>query len=158
MAANTFQRSNHAEESTAGPAVLQTAGAWVLRYGLVFVLGLWGRAKWTTAEANDIQPLVAHSPFMSWIYRILSVQHGSELIGCVELLLALLISTRRWFPKASAAGSVGCIAVFLITLSFLATTPGLDAGTQGFLIKDLFLLGAAVWTAGEAWQASLGQE
>ena len=45
MAANTFQCGNHAEESTAGPAVLQTAGAWVLRYGLVFILGLWGTAK-----------------------------------------------------------------------------------------------------------------
>jgi reactive chlorine resistance protein C len=157
MTADSFQ-SHHGEKMAAGPTVLQTVGAGILRYGLVFVLGLWGTAKWTATEAKDIQPLVAHSPFMSWIYRILSIQHGSELIGCVELLLALLILTRRWFPKISAAGSLACTAVFLVTLSFLVTTPELDAGTQGFLIKDIFLLGAAVWTAGEAWQASLRPE
>src|SRR5438552_3112801 len=86
---------------------LQTTGAFVLRYGLVFVLGFWGAAKWTKAEAEGIQPLVAHSPFMSWIYKIVSVQHGSELIGVAELLFAVLILTRRWLPKASAIGSAG---------------------------------------------------
>jgi uncharacterized membrane protein YkgB len=49
--------------------------------------------------------------------------------------------------------------MFLTTLSFLATTPGawaivegfiVPAGAGGFLIKDIFLLGAALWTAGEA--------
>jgi uncharacterized membrane protein YkgB len=51
--------------------------------------------------------------------------------------------------------------MFLSTLSFMFTTPGLwhfaewyplpvtnDAGF--FLMKDIFLLGAAIWTAGEA--------
>ncbi|AXC13936.1 hypothetical protein ACPOL_4666 [Acidisarcina polymorpha] len=44
--------------------------------------------------------------------------------------------------------------MFLTTLSFLVTTPHLDAGSQGFLMKDLMFLGAAVYTAGEAFQAS----
>ena len=133
---------------------LQATGGFVLRYGLVFVLAFWGAAKWTKAEAEGIQPLVAHSPFMSWIYKVMSVQHGSELIGIAELVFAMLILTRRWFPKISAIGSAGCVVMFLTTLSFLFTTPGLDDGTQGFLIKDIFLLGAALWTAGEAWRAS----
>jgi uncharacterized membrane protein YkgB len=47
--------------------------------------------------------------------------------------------------------------MFLTTLSFLATTPGLDGLTQGFLIKDIFLLGAGVFTAGEAWRATLSK-
>lgn len=134
------------------PLHLQRAGAIVLRYGLVAVLILWGTAKWTRAEAEGIQPLVAHSPFLSWIYSVMTVQHGSELIGIAELLFAVLIALRRWFPKLSAAGSAGCIVMFLITLSFLFTTPALDEGTKGFLIKDVFLLGASVWSTGEAWQ------
>lgn len=44
------------------PVGLQNIGGFVLRYGLVFVLVLWGSAKWTQAEADSIQPLVAHSP------------------------------------------------------------------------------------------------
>ncbi len=134
---------------------LQGVGEFILRYSLVVILVLWGTAKWTRAEAQGIQPLMAHSPFLSWIYRLMSVQHGSELIGCVELLLAILIATRRWLPALSAVGSAGCSVMFLITLSFLMTVPALDDGTKGFLIKDVFLLGAAVYSTGEAWQTAL---
>jgi len=146
------------KETTGGLAALitplrvQKVGAFVLRYSLVAVLVLWGTAKWTQAEAEGIQPLVAHSPLLSWIYRIMSVQHGSEFIGLIELVFAALLVLRRWSPTVSAVGSLGCIVMFLTTLSFLFSTPGLDDGTKGFLIKDVFLLGAAIWTAGEAWQ------
>jgi uncharacterized membrane protein YkgB len=54
--------------------------------------------------------------------------------------------------------------MFLTTLSFLVTTPGVwepSAGgfpalsvTGQFLIKDLALLGISLWTLGEAWKAS----
>src|SRR5215469_7705855 len=105
------------------PAKLQSVGGFILRYGLVFVLLLWGFAKWTRTEAEVIQPLMAHSPFLSWIYRLMSVQRGSEFIGVVEVLCAALIVTRRWLPRLSAFGSAGCILMFLLTLSFLFTTP-----------------------------------
>lgn len=137
---------------------LQTVGGFILRYGLVFVLLLWGTAKWTSAEAAGIQPLMEHSPFLSWTYRVMSVQRASELVGCIELVLAVLISVRRWSARLSAIGSGASIFMFLITLSFLLSTPGLDDGTKGFLIKDLFLLGAAVWSTGEAWQATLREQ
>lgn len=47
---------------------------------------------------------------------------------------------------------------FLITLSFLLTTPGvwfdfLSAMRGQFLAKDLVLLGVSIWTAAEAWKA-----
>ena len=47
---------------------LETLGAWITRYGLVAVLLLIGLLKFTAAEAAGIQPLVAHSPLMSWMY------------------------------------------------------------------------------------------
>jgi uncharacterized membrane protein YkgB len=47
--------------------------------------------------------------------------------------------------------------MFLATLSFLVTTPGLDSGTQGFIMKDVFLLGAAVRSAGEALRLARAQ-
>jgi uncharacterized membrane protein YkgB len=47
--------------------------------------------------------------------------------------------------------------MFLVTLSFLVTTPGVltpPSWIAGFLMKDLFLLGAALYTAAEALLAS----
>lgn len=132
---------------------LQTVGAFILRYSLVFFLLFFGALKWTAAEAQGIQPMVSHSPFLSWLYPAFSVQHGSEVIGVVELVIGVLIATRRWSPRASAVGSLAASGMFLITLSFLFTTP--NAGESApFLLKDLTLLGAALWTAGEAVAAS----
>jgi reactive chlorine resistance protein C len=45
--------------------------------------------------------------------------------------------------------------MFLTTLSFLVSTPNVGEAS-GFLLKDLTLLGAAIWTAGEALQAETG--
>jgi uncharacterized membrane protein YkgB len=60
---------------------------------------------------------------------------------------------------------MGVIFMALITLSFLLTTPGVWQPEYGFpylspmpgqfLAKDLLLLGAAIYTAGEALVASL---
>jgi len=133
---------------------LETVGHFVLRYGLVFILVLFGTEKWTTAEAQGIQAWVAHSPFMFWIYRVLSVQAGSEFIGGIELLIAALIVIRRWFPMLCAIGSLAGVFMFLITLSFIVTTPNIDPDSKGFLLKDIFLLGASIWSAGEALRAT----
>jgi reactive chlorine resistance protein C len=45
--------------------------------------------------------------------------------------------------------------MFLTTLSFLVTTPNVGEAS-GFLLKELTLLGAAIWIAGEALQAETG--
>ena len=136
--ASLFQRSGHA----------------LLRYGLVFILIMVGLQKWTKPEAEGIQPWIAHSPLLSWLYHITSVQGASIVIGVAELCIALLIALRRWSPRLSAIGGAGAVATFLITLSFLFTTPNQGPDAQGFLIKDIFLLGAALWSTGESIQSS----
>ena len=92
----------------------------------------------------------------------MSVQALSMLVGSVEIILALLIVTRAFAPKVSAIGSLGAAVTFLVTLSFLLTTPAMAVFQPGygfpalspavgqFLIKDIVLLGASVWSAGEA--------
>lgn len=132
------------------PDYLQATGTILLRYGLVAMLLIFGLEKWTSAEAQGIQPWVAHSPFMSWLYAVTTVQGASIAIGVAELTIAAMIAVRRLFPGVAAAGSALGILMFLTTLSFLVTTPKLDAGSQGFLMKDIFLLGAAVWSTGES--------
>jgi uncharacterized membrane protein YkgB len=143
---------------------LENIGAGVIRYGLVIVL-LWvGALKFTAYEAEGIQGLVANSPLMSWMLGIMSVQGVSMLIGTVEIVLGLMIATRPFAPQISAIGSLGAIIMFLITLSFLLTTPGVWQPGYGFpfpspmpgqfIAKDLIALGAAIWTAGEALRAA----
>ena len=144
-------------------SMLETVGIWVSRYGLVVVLLLIGVLKFTPGEAAGIQPLVAHSPLMSWMYGLLSVQGVSNVIGAIEIAIAVLIALRPLSPKASLVGSLGAMVTFLLTVSFLFSTPGAaqlnygfpvlgDAGQ--FLIKDLVLLGASFWTAAEALGAA----
>ena len=138
---------------------LERLGVTLLRYSLVAILLYFGLFKFTPTEARAIQPLVEHSPFTSWIYSVLDVDMVSRLIGVAELTIAGLILARPWSRALSAAGSIAAAGMFLITLSFLLTTPGMWQPVDGFpapsagaafLLKDVFLLGAAVVTAGEA--------
>lgn len=103
---------------------LESIGVGVSRYGLVVVLTLIGLLKFTSPEAAGIQPLVTHSPLMSWMYVVLSVQGVSNLIGFIEIATALLIASRPFSPKASFLGSLGAIVTFLLTISFLFSTKG----------------------------------
>ncbi|WP_373517800.1 YkgB family protein [Pricia sp.] len=143
---------------------LKNIGEIIIRYGLVIIL-LWvGALKFTTYEAEGIKPLVENSGLMSWGYDLMSVQAFSMLIGVIEIILGIMIATRYFAPKISAIGSIGTIIMALITLSFLLTTPGmvqkgysfpsLSPMPGQFVAKDLLLLGAACWTAGEALIAS----
>ena len=129
-------------------------GGAVLRYALVLFLVLFGLAKFTAPEAETIQPWVANSPFLGWLYALTSVQGASNLIGVIELTVGALLAVRPWWPRASVVGSLGAIVAFVITFSFLFTTPNLSPEWQGFLMKDLVLVGAALWTAGDALRAA----
>jgi uncharacterized membrane protein YkgB len=137
--------------------VLRHAGLLTLRYGLVSLLVLWGAFKFAAFEAEGIQPLLAHSPFLGWMYGVFSVRGASSVIGVVEITTGLAIAMRRWFPAVSGIASLVASAIFLVTLSFLFSTPGVLEPTNpsgGFLMKDLLLLGAALFTAGEALGAA----
>ena len=135
---------------------LQPLGTGVLRYGLVCLLLFWGGLKFMQFEAEAIQLLLAYSPLMSWMLAVFDVRTASVIIGIVEIILALGILTRRLLPRVSGLASLGATGMFLVTLSFLFSTPGvLDpmSPALGFLVKDLILLGAALYTAGEALHA-----
>jgi len=143
----------------------QAVGSFMLRYGLALVIGWIGLMKFTEYEAKGIQPLVAHSPLMSWMYGFLTVRAFSNTLGVVEVAIAILIGLRPWSAKASALGSAGAVLMFLSTLSFLFSTPGWEPSLGGFpslsampgqfLLKDAVLLGAAIWSLGEAWNSSV---
>ena len=143
---------------------LKSIGTHIARYGLAIVL-LWiGGMKFTAYEAEGIKPLVANSPLMSWVYRVMSVGGFSSLLGVVGIAIGELISLRPVWPVGSAVGSGLAAGMFLTTLSFLLTTPGWEPSLGGFpalsampgqfLLKDVVLLGASLFTAGESLEAA----
>lgn len=133
---------------------LVQAGSAVARYGLVFIFVAFGLFKFTPQEAAAIEPLGANSPLFFWLYSWASPQTASNVIGVIELTFAVLMAARRFLPLVSALGSLGMAFALVTTLSFLVTTPKLDPDFQGFILKDLVLLGAALWCAGEALTAA----
>jgi reactive chlorine resistance protein C len=128
-------------------------GRAILRYGLVLFLTGSGLTKFTEFEALWIQPLLANSPFFGWMYSVTSVQGASNVIGIIEIVLGGLLAVRHWWPMLCAIGSLGAALTFLFTFSFVFTTPNVSTELGGFLMKDLILFGAALWSAGEALQA-----
>jgi len=142
---------------------LATAGRLMVRYGLVVVIAWIGALKFTTYEAAAIQPLIAHSPIFSWIYGVVSVRGFAAVLGTGEIIAALLIAARPLSPRISAVGSAMGVLLFASTLSFLFTTPGATAAwgfpvlsvlPGQFLLKDLVLIGASLWTLGDSLGAA----
>jgi uncharacterized membrane protein YkgB len=155
----TTQRIESISQNT-----VDTVAGLLARYGLVIVIAWFGVMKFTTYEAQGIQPLVAESPFMSWLYDIFSVYTFSVLLGVFEVATAILIAVKPWWPMVSVLGSALAILLFAATISFLFTTPGvfeesvggfpLFSITGGFLIKDVALLGISAWTLADALRAT----
>lgn len=151
---------DHTLAPAAAPALTRW-GQLVSRYGLVLVLVWIGFGKYVKMESRV---LIQHSPLMSWVYDVFSVTFVAYLLGTMEIVAALLIALRPLWPRVSAAGSALAVVLFLGTLSFLFTTPGvvmgyahgvpvLSALPGQFLLKDLVLLGVALWTLGESLAA-----
>lgn len=143
---------------------MQKWGTFIIRYGLALVLIWIGILKFTSYEAAGIAPLANNSPILSWLFSILGGAGFSTLLGVVEITIGLLICCRPVMPKLSAWGSIGAVITFIITLTFLFSTPGIVQKGYSFpfispmpgqfLIKDIVLLGVSFFTAGEAFTAA----
>lgn len=143
---------------------LITAAPLVARYALVIVLVWFGAMKFTYYESHGISPLIANSPFLSWIFDLVSIRNFGRLLGIVELITAALLALKPWYPKASVLGGVISSLFFLTTLSFMITTPDVGEASAGgwpvlsangqFLMKDIALLGLSLWLLADAVSAA----
>ncbi len=142
---------------------IEKLGQIAVRYGLVLVIVWFACMKFTQVEAHGIQPLVTHSPLLSWLNHLVSERAFGRGLGTCELAIAILIALRPVSAAICAIGSVGAIAMFLTTLSFLLQPtawnlmlggfPAPSDPTGEFLLKDIVLLSAAFWSLGEAWSS-----
>ena len=144
-------------------STIDTVASLLGRYGLVVVIGWIGALKFANFEAHQIQPLIANSPFMAGSADIFPIYTFSALLGVFEVTAAVLLAIKPLFPKLSIVGSVQAIVLFLATISFLFTTPGIGEPAGGgfpalsligeFLLKDIPLLGLSFWTLADSIRA-----
>lgn len=134
-------------------------GTTVARYGVAIVLLAIGILKFTMVEANGIGPLVTSSPLLRWMYSVWSIQGASRVLGVIEIIAAVGIALRPLSARVAVVGSALAVVTFVVTLSFFLTAPGVwDAslgfpflgGTGQFIVKDIVLLGASVWSLEES--------
>ncbi len=145
---------------TTRPATrLQSLGASVLRSALATNLVWIGALKFEDYEVENIRPLLSSSPLFSPFLEKLGEQKTARLIGMAEIAMGALIGAKALTPRASAIGSLAAVGMFVTTLSFLATTPGVWQEDHGapklslvgqFLAKDSVLLGASLLTAADS--------
>lgn len=122
-------------------------GYYISLFGAALIL-LWiGIFKFTPTEAAAIKPLVENHFLTFFVYKIMSVQAMSNLIGAIEIIIALLLIFSAKFAVLKKYAGIGMIVTFLVTLSYLFTTPGMWKVVDGvpvtdfFILKDLMLLG-----------------
>ena len=125
-------------------------------YASLGIIYAWfGGMKFTEYEANGLVPLVENSPLLSWFYALFSVRGFSTFLGFLELSIGLLIVLRLVSPIFSTAGGLLSAGLFVTTVSFMISTPGVVVPELGapaitvapgqFLLKDVGLFAASFW-------------
>ncbi|MBP1886347.1 YkgB family protein [Sinorhizobium mexicanum] len=141
----------------------RTVTAAGLYLSLVVIYGWFGGMKFTAYEAEGLIGLVGNSPLLSWTYSLFSVGDFSSLLGVLELSIGALIAARLVNPVYSLVGGLLSAGLFVTTLSFMATTPGVFVPELGlpaisvapgqFLLKDVGLFALSFWIAGDSLAA-----
>lgn len=142
---------------------LMQTGLTFARYSLAAIFIWVGLLKFTAYEAKNIEPMLTNSPIWTSAYDSIGLFNLSSLIGVIEIAIGVLIAVRAFAPRLTVIGGLGAIISFIITLSFMFTTPGvwepgygfpsLSALPGQFLAKDLVMLGVSIWITGEALNA-----
>ncbi len=125
--------------------------------GLFIVLMWVGIYKFTPTEATLIEPLILNHFAMGWMYNFLSVQMVSNIIGTIEIIVAIGLIIGLKLPRVGFYSGVAATIIFAATLSFLLTTPNTWKVSDGlwvanfFLVKDIVFLAMAVIIVEKNW-------
>ncbi|MFM7024387.1 MAG: DUF417 family protein [Flavobacteriales bacterium] len=138
---------------------MRDLGVNISRAGVGIVLLAIGLYKFTEHGAGDIYVHVSNSPILSWLYKLGDKQFVSNMIGVMEILIALLIFFGFKNQKAALMGGILGTVTFIITLSFFITSPSADIyetvewcpTPNGFILKDIVFLGVCLQLAIENW-------
>ena len=118
-----------------------------INFAPIAIVYLWiGGMKFTLLEAQGIEPLVASSPFLSWLYTFFDLQTASNIIGVYDLAVTALLGLALYFKRFIIPALLIASTVFIVTQTFfitwnsaISTETIISSGGQ-FLIKDVWYL------------------
>lgn len=119
---------------------MKDIGFHISLFGVAIILIWIGLFKFTPTEAKAIEPLVANSPLMKWMYNIASINGVSKIIGTIEVITGLLLLLNYFTPYGGLVGGFLASATFIVTLTFIFTTPNAIEKIDGFILPDAFIL------------------
>jgi uncharacterized membrane protein YkgB len=145
--------------STNSGLPVQRIGRTVATIGAILPLVFIGGLKFTQPEIEALKGLIGSAPWISWLYPLLGEAGASYFLGVVEISAALLLIASAWSSRAGLVGGVLATITFFVTSSLLLLPMAWDPQFGGFpflgplgqfLIKDVALLGIAVWVTGNS--------
>ncbi|MCV9933650.1 YkgB family protein [Flavobacterium sp. LS1R47] len=101
--------------------------------GTVIILVWVGLFKFTTAEAGAIKGLVENHFAMSWMYKVMSVEVVSNVIGVFEVFTGVGLLFSLFYRKIGIYAGAASAVIFI-------TTPGVFKMGEGFPVTDFFIL------------------
>jgi uncharacterized membrane protein YkgB len=119
---------------------ISSLGYYIGVFGTTLILIWIGMFKFTPTEAEAIRPLVENHFAMNWLYKLMSLQAVSNLIGLSEIVIGTLLFASLYWPQLGKIAGISSAVIFITTLSFLITTPGIWRFVDGFPITDFFLV------------------
>lgn len=137
---------------------IRKIGQAVAIVGAVLPLLLIGGLKFTAPEIEALKPLIAGTPWLAWLNPLFGEAGASYFLGIVEILAAILLIASFWSARLGLVGAVLASVTFFVTSTLLAVLPVWDERLGGFpalnpggqfLIKDIALLGIALFVAGD---------
>jgi uncharacterized membrane protein YkgB len=159
---NTSINDRHPSSREVFGGKMESLGVTSLFISMAIVYFWFAGIKCTAIEAEGLVPLVSTSPILGWLYSVFSARTFSMLLGVLEMIIGFLFISRFVSPAASAVGALLSVGLFVTTLSFMVSTPGVVEPSLGFpglsllgqfLLKDIVLLGVSVFAFGNSLRA-----
>ncbi|TYB29606.1 DUF417 family protein [Aggregatibacter actinomycetemcomitans] len=110
----------------------------VLRFSVVFIIALFGNYKWFDFEVEALKPLISPT-WISFLYEFLGFHGTSYLLGFIESVTYIFLVVGIFKPKFGVLGSLFTIALGVVTLSLIP-----QIGVNGFIMKDIILIGSGL--------------
>ncbi|MCT4591525.1 MAG: DUF417 family protein [Carboxylicivirga sp.] len=135
------------------------AGQFILRYGLAIAFIWLGLMKLKNSEADYLKQILANSALFKWLLKYLTSYAFSQVVAYLQIIIGVLIALKPVARKLSFWGGILASVVLLLSVASLFTSTFVWQSPYGFpelsklgqsILKDVVLLGAAMWCVGDS--------
>jgi len=138
---------------------LKLIGQFLLRYGLAIVFIWLGILKLKNSEADYMREVLSNSSLFGWSLKYITPYAFSQIVAYLQMGIGLLIALKPLARKLSFVGSLVAVVILLLSVTMLFSSGYVWQTGYGFpelsklgqsILKDVVLLGAAAWCAGDS--------